>query len=426
MELKDKTKITFHNGILTIGGTVIEVTYQNATIYFDFGTEYRPELAIQNESFETLIEHHLIPELSGVYDPQLTNEPETTSDKNERAVFLSHVHLDHSKMINFLDVSIPLYTLNSSKKILEFLNRNGQFLLPGTNPNELTRDIIGLQPGEKITMGDISVEMIEVDHDAYGAAGLLIKTPNTTIAYTGDLRLHGYAPEKSLNFCKRAKGADLLIIEGVSISFDEASEETNKTILKEEELVTTINQLLMDNPDKQVTFNGYPANLQRFIQLAQLTERTVVLESEIAGLILEVTSLELPYYYREKSAFNSTLNSELEIPYESLLQDTTEYFWQVVADFDQLQPGGIYIHSNAQPLGAFDPNYDVFTNQLRELEITFLPLGCSGHAYPEDLNKIVSLIKPKLLAPIHSLHPERLLNPYGERVLPKRGETLYL
>ena len=43
MVLKDKkTKITFHNGILTIGGTIIEIAYENSHIFFDFGSEYNP------------------------------------------------------------------------------------------------------------------------------------------------------------------------------------------------------------------------------------------------------------------------------------------------------------------------------------------------------------------------------------------------
>lgn len=41
MESKAKTTVTFHSGILTIGGTVIEVAYKDAHIFFDFGTEFR-------------------------------------------------------------------------------------------------------------------------------------------------------------------------------------------------------------------------------------------------------------------------------------------------------------------------------------------------------------------------------------------------
>ena len=69
MELRDKkTRITFHSGILTIGGTVIEIAYQDAHIFFDFGTEFRPELGLSDESLGNLITHRLVPELEDIYD----------------------------------------------------------------------------------------------------------------------------------------------------------------------------------------------------------------------------------------------------------------------------------------------------------------------------------------------------------------------
>ena len=51
-----------------------------------------------------------------------------------------------------------------------------------------------------IKVGEIEVEIVPVDHDAYGAAALLIRTPDHFIAYTGDLRLHGYHPERTKEF----------------------------------------------------------------------------------------------------------------------------------------------------------------------------------------------------------------------------------
>lgn len=44
---------------------------------------------------------------------------------------------------------------------------------------------------------------------------------------------------------------------------------------------------------------------------------------------------------------------DLEISYQDLLKDDHQYFWQVVGHYDQLQQGGLYIHSNAEPLGGF-------------------------------------------------------------------------
>ena len=236
MDLKGKTTVTFHSGILTIGGTVIEVRYEDARIFFDFGTEFRPELGLTEESLPTLLKNRLVPELTGVYDPRLPGAEELAAPAEdvETAVFLSHAHLDHSKMINYLDPTIPLYTLRETKAILASLNQNETFLLP--NPHVTgTREMIALEAGATVTIGQIQVTILPVDHDAYGAAALLIKTPDAFLTYTGDLRLHGYDRELTEAFCKQAKGTDLLMMEGVSISFDEREEELDIQVMTSEQ-----------------------------------------------------------------------------------------------------------------------------------------------------------------------------------------------
>lgn len=90
MELKDKdTRITFHAGILTIGGTVIEIEYKDSHIFFDFGTEFKPELELKDESLETLIEHRLVPVLENIYDKEMYPQGVTNPNKfKNTAVFL--------------------------------------------------------------------------------------------------------------------------------------------------------------------------------------------------------------------------------------------------------------------------------------------------------------------------------------------------
>jgi hypothetical protein len=91
---------------------------------------------------------------------------------------------------------------------------------------------------------------------------------------------------------------------------------------------------------------------------------------------------------------------------------------------DKLKNNGIYIHSNAQPLGEFDPAYKPFIKRFEDKGIKFLRIGCSGHAHPKDLIKIIDLIKPKLLIPIHSYRPEKLYNNYGNVLLPEKKQTI--
>ncbi|MGN8982756.1 MBL fold metallo-hydrolase [Enterococcus villorum] len=433
MVSKDKTVITFHSGILTIGGTIIEVAYRDAHVFFDFGTEYRPELDLVDESLRTLLDHRLIPHLNGIYDKRLSNtndliQEETTKKVQHTAVFLSHAHLDHSKMINYLDPAIPLYTLDDTKKILHSLHKNGDFLI--SSPFEkkgFVREMIGLEPFDTVQVGEIKVEIIPVDHDAYGAAALLIHTPEHTIAYTGDLRLHGYDRQLTENFCKKAFHADLLMMEGVSISFPEKQQEDNQIkVTSEKELVEAFCQLVKQHPKRQITFNGYPANVKRFEMLVKHSPRTLVLEANMAALMKEVLGIDVPYYYLPKNPVLPILQPELEYSYEVLRNDRTNFVWQVVDNIENLQGGGLYIHSDAQPLGDFDPQYAVFLQLLEEKQIEFVRLSLSGHAFPEDLGTIIDKIQPKLLVPIHTLKPEKLENPYGERILPKRGDQIIL
>lgn len=432
MVLKDKkTKITFHNGILSIGGTIIEVAYEDSHIFFDFGSEYNPKDTFQPSNLQELLDAKLVPFLDHMYDQ--TIELDGYASKGEKfantAVFLSHVHLDHSKMINYLDPSIPLYTLKGTKALLETLNINDDFLFPLAQPHtKNTREICGVEDNTVVEIGKIKVQVMPVDHDAYGACGLVITTPDLKISYTGDLRLHGYREADTIAFTKASEEADVLMIEGVSVSFAEVdapvSEGGDTT---ETSLLENINHIINTNPNKQLTFNYYIANVERIMNIIKTCTREVVLDAYSAYVVKAATGYEVKYYRLDDNR-EYGLDSKLEVAFSELLADTTRFFWQLsgaaVKYIDQMQKGGIYIHSNAVPLGEFDPLYKPFVESFAEHGITFMRLACSGHAHPQDLMRIINLVKPKLLVPIHSYHPERLTNANGDRLLPEKGQTI--
>ncbi len=419
-----KTSITFHSGLMTIGGTVIEVAYGDDRIFFDFGTEYHPEINLPNEELPTLLDVGFIPAID-IYDPRLTTQKQETKFKNT-AVFLSHVHLDHTKMINYLDPKIPLYTLESTKDLLESLNRNGTFLLPSPYIEGNTRMIKTIAPDQDIHIGEITIRLFPVDHDAYGAAAFLIETPTALIAYSGDLRLHGFDRHLTEEFCEAAQKVDVLMLEGVNISFPEKEKKHVTSPDSERGLTEQLVKLIQENENRQLTFNFYPANIKRWEALIDASPRQVVVEAEMALLLQKVAKREVPYYYAEKKERIDTLDPQLEYSYDTLLADSTDYFWQFVGKVDSLQKGGLYIHSDAQPLGEFDPQYAIFRASFEKQQVEFKQLSLSGHAKPADLAEIIDRIKPAMLVPIHTLKPESMHNPYGSRVLVQRGETIQL
>ncbi|HAX72839.1 MAG TPA: MBL fold metallo-hydrolase, partial [Firmicutes bacterium] len=397
----------------------------------DFGSEYNPAMDVQPTTLQELLDANLVPYVNNMFDPEipLVGYRSTPDDFEHTAVFLSHVHLDHTKIINYLNPSVPCYTLEGTKSLLNTLNINDDFLFPLYNKKgeNNTRDITGVKENEIVTVGQIKVKVMPIDHDAYGSCGLVIETPDLTIAYTGDLRIHGYRKDDTFNFCREAENCDVLMIEGVSVSFQDLEAEPNHEHVKNEPaLLETINHLVAANPNKQITFNYYIANIERIVQLIKTCPRTVVLDAYSAYVVKQGTGIDAYYYQLDDKAYG--LNSKMEVAFETLLQDQSEYVWQLDTQaynyIDQLQSGGIYIHSNAQPLGDFDPMYAPFVKSFEERDIEFVLALCSGHAHPQDLMTVINTIKPKLLVPIHSYRPEKLTNEFGDRLLPVKGQTI--
>ena len=101
MTLKAKTTITFYNGLNTIGGPMIEVAYNKSHVLFDLGEVYRPELNLPDEKYQTLVDNQLIGDVPNFYDPELTGKPLDHERWEHAAAYISHLHLDHSKAMNF-------------------------------------------------------------------------------------------------------------------------------------------------------------------------------------------------------------------------------------------------------------------------------------------------------------------------------------
>ena len=429
MTSKPKTVVTFYNGLTTIGGPMIEVAYDKSHVLFDLGEVYKPDLglSIEDEDYQTLIKYQLIGDVKNFYDPQITGQPIDGERWHHAAAYISHVHLDHSKAVNLIAPEIPVYAGPITANLLPALNQNGDFLLPAAGHDKsYTRSITGVELGHPIKIGDITLEIVASDHDAYGATGLIIKTPDKTIVHTGDIRLHGYHPDWVREFMAKGNKCDLLIIEGTGVSFPDEDGEEFSGPKNEQELTEQIIQYQKQNLRRQLTFNTYPTNVERILRIIADSPRKVVLHAERAALLKRALGQDIPYYYLPEDQKIDALNSELEISYSDLLEDDHQYFWQVVGHYDQLKAGGLYIHSNAQPLGNFDPAYRPFIENIEKRGIELIPLRCSGHAGVDELKEIIAGFEPKILAPVHTLHPELEENPFGVRILPKRGESLEL
>ena len=84
-----------------------------------------------------------------------------------------------------------------------------------------SKKTIPLEQGNVTSINDcslpFSVKAYETDHSVYGSVGYVLEGDHS-IAYTGDIRLHGARKKLSEDFIENAKSSEVLIIEGTRLS----------------------------------------------------------------------------------------------------------------------------------------------------------------------------------------------------------------
>lgn len=457
---KANTKVKFWGGLRTIGGTIITIEYKNSRVIFDFGLIYQPGNSLlssnikerKNRRVHDYIKLGMLPEIQGIYRKEDIKElkgvkaPEKGDPKT--AVLISHLHLDHMAAMGDIDESIPVYLSEDSLKLYNVLETIGEGV-------GVKRAFQGCPLNQTFAVGEIKITPIPLDHDVFGACGFHIETPEGTITYTGDIRLHGKFPEKTEAFIKEANRlqTDILISEGVSLrSPEELSEEELMAglDLKEDSLseAQVLNEVVkkLKGVKGIAIFNIYHRNLERIQAMLAAGEgcgRKVVLEFETAYIAYKLLRERGFLLYGDEQTRQQIKNqtlpkwkaeiiTEFELVYpEDIRKKNNRYFLQnsytnLLELLDLDLKGGMYIHSNGVPLGSFDPDFDKLTGFLESNGVVYSNIHCGGHAAPNHLKYIVDQINPKTLVPLHSFYPERLHPKDGEQLLPEYGEVYEL
>ncbi|KLU61956.1 ribonuclease J 2 [Peptococcaceae bacterium CEB3] len=415
--MSNKTFFSLHGGVNVIGGTKLHLTSGTDELIFDFGATYEPGkgrfdqvLTVRpGRETEDSRAAGVIPNLSYLYSP--------TPSKHV-AVFVSHFHLDHVGMLSYLDPSVPVYLSQPSFNLLRQLEVVGEGI--GTH-----RDLRVFPYGEWIDFGRLKVLPLPVEHDIPGATGFYVKTPEGTLAYTGDFRGHGLHPEVTTAFFARLGelGTNILVSEGTR-----ACEAPRPDAYSESEIGTVIESAV--RPGKSAFFMIYNRNIDRiatFARAARSLGRELVLtpathhlfrtlspeeyrlarpavfvtqEFRVKGLPpwiagLDVPRLTVPDIAREPARFLT------ELPYANL------------NELVDLRPdgGSCFIHSDGPPLGEFDPAFRNLKQWLRDFDLALVFARSSGHASPEYLKECVNLANPDILYPVHTANMAAMPTP---------------
>ncbi len=437
-------KLTFYGGVEEIGGNKILLEDRDTRILLDFGMSFAdrrrfysdPWLSPRDE--KGLLELGILPPLEGAYKFE---EDKTTID----AVMLSHSHADHAAYIAFISRKIPVYCGETTRITLEGLGE--------TRPRSFETDISGVnfrafRTGARIRIKDVDVEPYHVDHSTPGAYGYVVHTSQGAIVYTGDLRTHGSRPDLTNDFVEASAKAHpiLMISEGTNIigadvsSEDEVRSKASKVVEGTEKLALT--DFSYTDIDR----------LRTFYDVAKHNDRALAISLKQAHLLCKLRSdreLKIPdamsdrhiviYQKRKKRYYNweeKLLRFE-NVKEASEIRKNQDRFLLICSFSDmgelvEIKPesGSNFILSSSEPFNEErEIEFDKFKNWLDHFGLPMYQIHSSGHVMPNELNRMISEIRPKTVLPLHTEH-SALFAKFMEKVakieLPKRFEPYHL
>jgi len=436
-----RVEIRFLGGVGEIGGNKILVECGGEAILLDFGVPFARKRMYYSEPFlaprsgEDLLEFGLLPRIEGLY-----RFDEAAPKVN--AVFISHAHLDHAGYVSFLKREIPVYCGETTRLILEALSE--------IRVKSFEYDFEGLKfkvfrTGSKVKVGCFQVEPVHVDHSIPGAYGFIVHTPEGSLAYTGDFRLHGGRPELTWDFVEKAAESqpEIFIVEGTNLvdgvvhSEQRLREDLESLISRIEGLVLT--DFAATDIDRFHSFLWVAEKTGRRLTIGLRHARLLEKLSKDRKLRLPKLSDDRIAVYRKAKKRYLAWERELMDRYETVpveeaagkpektLLALSFYGFGELSGL-RLPPGSCYILSSSEPIGEeAEVDYWRMLNWLEHYGLPKYHIHVSGHIMPMQLLQVLEEVKPGRVFPIHCERPmllRRFLEGKFQVELPQ-PETVY-
>jgi ribonuclease J len=392
-------RIEFWGGVGVIGSSKVLVHDGDHRVLLDLGLDIpregdlfrAPARIPADDELRTRLATKTAAAIPGIYDPSALGAGDPLADTaGPTAVFISHPHIDHVGLAGFVRPEIAISASPDALALLTALDVAGE-KLAGPRPLSTWQAITA---GQAVRHGPMTIERFDVDHDVPGASGYRVTTSDGVLAFTGDIRFHGHHPERSLAFTEAVKGCDVLVTEGTTLSFDEYH-----PLRTERDVAADYEAALAGRQDLMLQ-SVYPRDLDRvraFLEIAAARGRVVAWPAQTAVFLAAagvpgVVAVDPAAVRADPGGFVVQLDPG-DLPF---LLDLP------------IGPGSAMLHANGEPLGPFDPRWSLYTDWLRFRGLPLVQIGCSGHAYQDDLHEMVYRIRPRVVVPIHTRSPYRL------------------
>ena len=261
----DRVRIIPLGGVEEVGKNMTVVEYKDDILVFDVGFQFEEEATPGID--------YILPN---------TKYLEDRKDKI-RGVIITHGHLDHIGGIPYIMPRLgnpPIYTRSLTSLMIK--KRQEEFKhLP-----EL--DITIVEPGDKVTLGNLPVEFFPVTHSIPDSMGISVKTPFGNIVISGDLRLDHVDGEPTDHekeiWGNIGKQNNLLFIS------DSTNAELPGFSIPESKIVQNLEEIIREIPGRIIvgTFASQFARMIRLIEIAENLGKKVITDGRSIKTNIEI------------------------------------------------------------------------------------------------------------------------------------------
>ncbi|MEM3403224.1 MAG: MBL fold metallo-hydrolase [Nitrososphaeria archaeon] len=490
--MNSKVFLTPYGGVNKIGGNTFLLEDSDSKIIIDFGEDFdrfasyyefptnMPKDSVERE----LVLTGILPKILSNDGSMLFNYSEVRYDltptKHRRewsiidgtveqpfSVIISHGHLDHIANVVFLPSTIPIYT--GAYTQMSFLSRfvskrvGSLYQMLAFSENYTNMEDIGkvdtknfrhlykeFRNGLLFKPSGIEVKPYAVDHSIPGAFGFIIRTSQSTIAYTGDFRSHGVAKDFTEKFKKVLvdERVDFLICEGTNLGIHQIMDENDV-----ESFTYKVISDFFTKGGEHVYISVSSNNIDRISQVYKVAKRLGVnlyMSDEVFLPLLRIMQSELrrritspipplvkdPFLQRKEEEkwgkIGDIKSLGVLIPDDALGElilskaETLSLKYTSESDFSSIPSGSIVLLHDRPPLIKRRVNrkalfivstseheseeglfvLERFINQAMAMGIPLIRVHSSGHINVLDLIDFVKSTHPKHVIPIHTEHPE--------------------
>ncbi len=362
------------------------------------------------------------------------------------------------------------------KQLTVTKNRKMGKLKTGFFPGELkvkysreqkNREFCGLQHKKAQTFGNgLTVTGFDVDHSIPGSMACLVESKDSQVLYTGDIRFHG---KSGYNLGEELDGLepDIMFCEGTRIDKEEPDNEKQverdlTDIFSDCESLAMVGFTWKDIDryetvrDAAINSGRIPVFDPRLAYLLARIGRSVYDEGARVFLERSGSMLYSPGdYSNSKHKVGDMPLSEWSSKRGNVVVDTKhldkgvsaielnenpssyvlhlDYFrFKNILDFE-LPEGSLFVRAQCEPFNdKMELSQKRMIRWLKHFKINskngYKPyqIHASGHASGPEIQEMINRIKPKVLVPVHTEHPELFSNAAGKVHRPKKGVEVRL